>query len=380
MNIAFVSANKGLPWGGSEELWVGAARRAIEGGHRVCMCVFDWPEPARQIIAIRELGAAVVHIPLRSKSRLPFLPARHAWINDLAAFKPDVLCVSQGQEYDFAGRRWGQAMLEWLRESGTPAVNVSQYNDDRAHPGELVAERTRQFVRLVRLNAYVAQRNLEQLERQLGIGIPNAVVVRNPVNLSDISPVPWPRDASAGEITLQLACVARLNAAAKGQDLLLPALARHAWRARKWKLTLWGVGPDERLFREMAAPLGIADRVAFPGFATDVRAMWAAHHLLVLSSRGEGTPLAQVEAMLLGRPCVVTDVGDCAAWVRDGQEGWVAPSPTIDAIADALDRAWQARDSWERVGLNAAARARELFDPDAGGTLLDLLLSHARRT
>lgn len=376
MNIAFVSANKGLPWGGSEELWVAAARRAIEQGHRVCACVYDWPEPAEQVLALKASGARLVTIPLRSRFRLPALSKPHPWIDELDAFKPDVLCVSQGQEFDFAGRRWGGAMLAWMHRSGTPVVNVSQYNDDRpAPPSSRSAERTRALCQLSRANAYVAQRNLEQLERQLGEKVPNALVVRNPVNLGDISPLPWP--ASSGQ-TLQLACVARLRAEAKGQDLLLSALARPAWRDRDWTLKLWGVGPDQHLFREMAQTFGIADRVVFRGFARDLRSVWNEHHLLVLSSRGEGTPLAQVEAMLLGRPCVVTDVGDCAEWTREGIEGWVAPTPTVDAIDDALGRAWEARASWEQFGRAAALRAHALYDPDAGGSLLKLLLKHAR--
>ncbi len=374
MNIAFVSANKGLPWGGSEELWAAAARRAIERGHRVCVCVFDWPTPARQVLALGALGAAIVRIPLRSKSRVPLLPTRHGWINELDAFAPDVLCVSQGQEFDFAGRRWCDAMLAWMDRTGTPVVNVSQYNDERAHPGDAYAARARKLCTLAKVNAYVAQRNREQLERQLGMAIPNAIVVRNPVNLADTSVLDWP----VGDDTLRLACMARLVGEAKGQDLLLAALARPIWQSRDWKLDLWGVGPDERVFRQMASALGIADRVEFRGFADDVRGVWAEQHLLVLSSRGEGTPLAQVEAMLLGRPCVVTNVGDCAAWIREGSDGWIAGSASIDAIADALERAWNARERWREMGLSAAAHARQLYDADAGGTLFDLLVRHAR--
>jgi glycosyltransferase involved in cell wall biosynthesis len=373
VRIAFISANKGLPWGGSEELWVAAGRRAIEAGHEVCACVFDWPEPARQVLELEKLGATVVRIPLRSKSRIPLLPPRHPWMKELAAFKPEMVCVNQGQEYDFAGRRWGKTVLEWLKKTKTPAASVSQYNDDEFKLGSKHAAIARDFIKYVRLNAYVAQRNIEQTERQLGIGVPHSVVVRNPVNLKDTSPLAWPTGEKA-----RFSCVARLHTAAKAQDLLLAALGRAAWRERHWKLALWGVGPDERTFRQMAAALGIAERVEFKGFARDMREVWAENQVLVLSSRGEGTPLAQVEAMLLGRPCVVTDVGDCAAWVREGKDGWVARDVNVDAIDGALERAWAARGKWEQMGAAAAAHARELFDADAGGTLLGLLVEAAK--
>lgn len=375
MNLAFVSANKGHAWGGSEELWAAAANRALDTGHAVALCTFDWKEPAKQVLALRDRGATLISIPL-SPAKIKLFGPKHPWLRDLAAFKPAVVCISQGQEYDLAGRRWGPAMIDWLRTSNTPAASIVQYNDDAARPHGRAAKPAREFVELVKLNAYVAQRNLEQTQRVLGITLPNARVVRNPVNLADTSPLPWQTAASP----LKLACVARLHAATKGHDLLFAALARPHWRERDWSLSLFGAGPDEHCFREMAsAMLGPnASRLHFRGFATDIRALWAEHHALTLPSRGEGTPLALVEAMLLGRPAIVTDVGDCAAWVRDGHEGFVAPTPTADDIDAALDRFWQQRNHLPAIASAAATRARELFDADAGGALLKLLADLAR--
>lgn len=375
MNLAFVSANKGHVWGGSEELWAATANRALDANHTVALCIFDWKQPAKQVLALRDRGATLISIPL-SPPKLSLFGPKHAWLRDLAVFKPAVVCISQGQEYDLAGRRWGPAMISWLRSSATPAASIVQYNDDSARPHGRAAKPASEFVELVKLNAYVAQRNLEQTQRVLGITLPNARVVRNPVNLTNTSPLPWL--AQTGP--LKLACVARLHAATKGHDLLFAALARPHWRDRDWSLSLFGAGPDERCFREMALTMlgPNASRVEFRGFATDIRALWAEHHALILPSRGEGTPLAMVEAMLLARPAIVTDVGDNAAWVREGRDGFVAPTPTADHIDAALDRCWQQRDHLPAIGSAAATRARELFDADAGGTLLSLLTDLAR--
>ena len=56
--------------------------------------------------------------------------------------------------------------------------------------------------------------------------------------------------------------------------------------------------------------------------------IWAEHHALVLPSRFEGMPLVVVEAMLCGRPCIVTDVGGNAELIRDGINGFLAKAPT----------------------------------------------------
>ncbi len=373
--LAFVSANKGLAWGGSEELWAAAANRALDDHHPVAICVFAWHEPAKQVLALRDRGATLIPIPL-SPSKLNIFAPKHPWLKDLAAFAPTVVCISQGQEFDLAGRRWGPAMIDFLRSSSTPVASIVQYNDDTMRPRGRAFIPAREFVQLASLNAYVAQRNLEQSQRALGITIPHARILRNPVNLTDTSPLPWPTSSTP----LKLACVARLHAATKGHDLLLAALARPQWKDRDWQLSLFGTGPDEHCFREMAtAMLGDhSHRIHFRGFTTDIRSLWSDHHALILPSRGEGTPLALVEAMLLARPAIVTDVGDNAAWIREGQEGFIAKSPTADALSDALDRCWSARHNLQQLGASAATRAHQLFDPDAGRTLLTTLLALQR--
>jgi glycosyltransferase involved in cell wall biosynthesis len=344
----------------------------MEAGHRVSVAVFDWAEPARQVLALRDAGATLVPIPLRSRA-FDFL-RKHAWIGRLGA--PDIVCISQGQEYDLAGRRWGPAMIRWLQRSGTPCVSVVQYNDDNARPSRRGARHARQFLAMTRANLYVARRNIEQTERRMGMGVPHAAVVRNPVNLADTSAIAWP----GGDGPARFACVGRLHMATKGQDVLFAALARPAWRDRDWTLSLYGIGPDEACLRQLAEQMRLADRIVFKGQTSDIRGVWAENQVLIMGSRGEGTPLAMVEAMLLGRPCVVTDVGDCAAWVREGTEGWVAGKPSADDLDAALERAWAGRGTWAERGASAGARTRGLFDPDAGGTLLRLLTEHARRS
>ena len=63
--------------------------------------------------------------------------------------------------------------------------------------------------------------------------------------------------------------------------------------------------------------LGLATRLQMCGFADDVRSVWSDRQILVLASSGEGKPLALTEAMLCGRPAVVTDVGGNVELVTD---------------------------------------------------------------
>ena len=161
MKLAELSSGqlKGLSWGGSEELWSAAANRALDDSHAVALCIFDWQPPARQVVALLDRGAKFIPIPLR-RPKISLFGPRHPWLRDLAAFAPDVVCVSQGQEYDLAGRRWGPELAAWLRSSSIPAASIVQYNDDAARPSSRAARLARDFIQFVRLNAYVASPKL----------------------------------------------------------------------------------------------------------------------------------------------------------------------------------------------------------------------------
>jgi L-malate glycosyltransferase len=180
--------------------------------------------------------------------------------------------------------------------------------------------------------------------------------------------LPWPEGR-----TLQLASVARLDPAFKGQDVLLEALADGRWRSRSWRLILYGDGPQGRWLKELVHHYGLDDRVAFGGHVEDVTAVWRRSHLLVLSSRAEGTPLSLLEAMALGRPAVATDVGGNAEWVVPGETGFLAAAPTAAALAAALETAWAVRDRWSALGAAAHRCLVERADPAPGRTLLGLL-------
>jgi hypothetical protein len=62
-------------------------------------------------------------------------------------------------------------------------------------------------------------------QKNLDNEIPNASVIRNPVNLKDQSLVPLPREKS-----IQMAMVGNLLTAHKGQDISLNILKNRVWR------------------------------------------------------------------------------------------------------------------------------------------------------
>ena len=66
-HFRFVSTMGGAPWGGSEELWTGAALRLLERGHEVTVHVYGWPEDPPRIAALASRGARVERRPQKAR-------------------------------------------------------------------------------------------------------------------------------------------------------------------------------------------------------------------------------------------------------------------------------------------------------------------------
>ena len=81
---------------------------------------------------------------------------------------------------------------------------------------------------------------------------------------------------------------------------------------------------------------GHHDRFVLLSERADVQVCLAAMDMFCLHSRTEGFPNVVGEAMAMGLPCVVTDVGDAAVLVADG--GVVVPREDSNALAQGLER------------------------------------------
>lgn len=380
VNIAFLTTMKGVPWGGSELLWAAAAKSALGQGHNVLMVVFDWSEAQPPVAQLLEAGASVI-ARKRMVSRALWRRAlrrigferwvsrwEQQWVTRLRKWSPDVVCISQGNTYEVFH---DTGTLQLLRQTERPVVHICHLNNEFHVPSDNLQIQARNSFKKAARVLFVARENMEAAERQLATRFVNALVVRNPVNLFGWAE--YPDYPHAARDHLCLAVVARLDVKYKGHDLLLKVLSDSKWKKRSWSLHIYGKGKDDAYIRQLIDLYGLADKVEMVGHVDDVKSIWAENHLLVLPSRAEGTPLALVEAMLMARPAVVTDVGGHAEWVAEGENGFLAEGFTVRSIGAAMERAWKIRDRLERMGEKAREFALNNVDADPGGTLVSIL-------
>lgn len=151
----------------------------------------------------------------------------------------------------------------------------------------------------------------------------------------------------------------------KGVDLAVEAVRLARAEGARVELTIHGA-PDPS--NPKAIPLDTLQEwtqrpgVTWAGPTRDIEAVWAAHHLCILPSRGgEGLPRTILEAASCARPVLTTDVPGCRYFVRDGRDGMVVPPDDAAALAKALIVLSGAPALAERMGASARARLLDGF-------------------
>lgn len=87
--------------------------------------------------------------------------------------------------------------------------------------------------------------------------------------------------------------------------------------------------------------------------------------LFVCPSTIENSPNSLGEAMLLGVPCVTSNVGGIPGIFDDGKDGIMYEAGDALALADAVDEIFSAADHGQKFGEAAMAHARRTHDPKA---------------
>ncbi len=117
---------------------------------------------------------------------------------------------------------------------------------------------------------------------------------------------------------------------------------------------------------ELAARLGLSQRVRFAGFEPNVARWMQAADGFVLSSRYEGLPMVLLEAGACGLPAVATDVPGTREVIVDGETGWLTPAGDPERLATTMR--WLMHTPLrlrQAMGVRARQRVVERFSLEA---------------
>jgi glycosyltransferase involved in cell wall biosynthesis len=356
----------GLPWGGSEELWHKLANHALLQNVQVLVSVYDWGKLHEKVESLSYKGA-IIHTRSHYNPNAGIVervfrfvkkrrPASDPNYKKIIDFRPDCVFISQGDSFDLAIHH--RPLYNLLRRHKIPYsfvchshVQYSLIPQKEIYPDAIEVFQHARYV------YFVSKRQWQLTERRLATRIPNGFITWNPLNLElPSSPLSWPTSD-----TRHFAMVANLIGT-KGHDTAFEVLAGENWRNKDWILNIYGEGYGKRYLNDLSIFYGIADKVIFHGHTHEIKTIWQMNHILLIPSASEGLPISLVEAMSCGRPAVVTDIGGNIELITENETGFIASSPTSNAFAVALEKAWDARDNWREMGLNAFRKVSNITD------------------
>jgi glycosyltransferase involved in cell wall biosynthesis len=160
----------------------------------------------------------------------------------------------------------------------------------------------------------------------------------------------------------QLLCLGRL-VPDKGFDVAIAAFAAISDRFPQLRLMIAGDGPARLSLEKQAAALGIAGSVDFVGWVPPekVAELINLATIVVMPSHREGLPTVALEAALMARPVVGTQVGGFPEVVLHQKTGWLVPPGDENALAEALLLLLNEPRIAVELGEAARIRARKVF-------------------
>jgi glycosyltransferase involved in cell wall biosynthesis len=144
----------------------------------------------------------------------------------------------------------------------------------------------------------------------------------------------------------------RLDAYNKGLDILLTAFANIA-QTENIHLTIQGPDQgDKQNLQTQAAKLNISHQVSFidPDFQTPPAVIMQNYQVICIPSRFEGFSLAALEAMLVERVLLISDVAGIAPHIEASGCG-VVVAPEVSAMTLGIKNLLQRRSQWSEMGV-----------------------------
>jgi glycosyltransferase involved in cell wall biosynthesis len=279
----------------------------------------------------------------------------------------DVVLSSQSKSHVYGGSAAALARL--------PAV---WWQHEIPHPGRIEHAAGRVPAAAVVCGSQAAEKEQRRLTPQRTIvRIPPpgvdvaAVAARRGCGVAVRRALGWERNRIVG-------IVGRLQPS-KGQESFLRAAAALAPSRPDLRFAVVGgavlgwEGSYPEDLRNLAAELGIADRVHFAGHQDDAAPWFDACDVVVHAATNEPFGLVLVEAMALGRPLVASDMGGPQDLVEHSVSGLLVPPGRPQDLAAAVGTVLDDRELADRLSAGAMRRA-ELFTEHGSVTRFGELL------
>ncbi len=174
-------------------------------------------------------------------------------------------------------------------------------------------------------------------------------IIYNPVNI----PEEMVGKALATPKKKRIVSVARLMPQ-KNHDVLIKAFAFFCKSHPDYTLTIYGNGPQGDELRQLAASLGVGDKVLIPGASMTIHQDILDAEMMCLVSQREGMSNAMIEAMCLGLPCICTKVSGAIDLIEDGKNGLLVDIGDVEGLVEKMTYLANHHNLAMTLGINAS--------------------------
>ena len=154
---------------------------------------------------------------------------------------------------------------------------------------------------------------------------------------------------SVGELTSGKKNMVALEALAEVRDLKIVYL-------------ICGEGQMKEELEKRACELGIADKVFFAGYVTDIPRLLSQCDIFVFPSAREGLPVAVMEAMAVGLPIVASDIRGVRELVIHTKGGYLVNGHNSEDYAVKIRRMFTEKYGKSAVSRNERRRQMGVFN------------------
>jgi glycosyltransferase involved in cell wall biosynthesis len=361
--ILFLSTN--TIWGGSEILWTESAKKFIEKGYTVKAAVrydYELIQPCitdrRNYIDLKNYIKPPANLlRVLQKIKLGKFPPRNILHSHFKKNKPDLVIISQGNNIE------GRLFMKDCIQFDIPFVTLTHLVTPDFWPSlndDLINELNTLYQQ-ARCNYFVSKSTLLLHEKLVGKQLTNSYVVYNPFIKTIPAGITYPSLVNG---VYKVALIGRIETFHKGYDLLIDVLKNEKWKKRPVHFSLFGKGPHVQLLKRLIEINDIRN-ISLHNHVEEIAEIWKTHHILMMPSRMEGQSLSLIEAMRFNRAAIVTNAGGTAELLEEGVTGFMAEYAIPEFIDAALERAWEKRNDWEQLGIEAGKSIARKHPADA---------------
>lgn len=306
-------------------------------------------------------GIPTVAIPFRNSLHLPSIAGVRRL---LQSFRPDALICHSGHDAN-------NSALAARLVSDRPALlraRTYQHGQPNAWTYNYLFDRTLVPSNEMRQRLLVNRAINPQRIHLLYPGIDFAGIVRRsqetlPASIAQaLAALPRPLIVQAAMLRSE-----------KGHALMLDVLAALKQRGHLIGFAIAGEGELKVQLQQQVERLGLGQQVAFLGMVDNIPAVYTHASLVVVPSSYEPLGMSQIEALSLGVPVVVSEVGGIPETVRHQETGLIARSGDLAAWTAAIDRALTTPEAMRALAQVGSADVLSRFGLQAN---LDQLINH----